>query len=258
MKKVAILGCGPSGLLAAHAAAMNDCDIQIFSKARKSRLFGCQYLHQPIPDIVQWPERVSYSLVGGTVAEYRNKVYGGTWDGTSSPEELENHHTAYDIRSAYEGLWEMYEDCIVDTEIVSEKQLDADRNLDQFDMVISTIPRKIWAQPGDAFTSTKVWAFGEAPELGRIAPFAPEKDFTIICDASKDVGWYRLSKVFGHTTIEWPSQTKPPMAGLVKVEKPLACKTKGAKYFHHLGRYGEWKKGVLTTDVFYRAMELTR
>lgn len=263
MKKVAILGCGPAGLLVAHAANINGCDFQIFSRPNKSRLFGCQYLHAPVTGVTGLPERVSYSLVG-SVEGYRRKVYGSAAVAEVSPESLMKDHDAYDIRQAYDELWRRYACQIQDFEFMpglGSLILGAGKknpNLDQYDMVISTIPRKVWRQPGDEFTSIKVWAIGDAPELGQLAPFCPDKDFTVMCNGTSDVGWYRLSRVFGFTTIEWPERCKPPIPGAVLVEKPLDCMTKGAPGFYHLGRYGEWRKGVLTTDAFYQALELTK
>lgn len=257
MKKIAILGCGPAGLLAAHASAINGCDFQIFSKKRQSPLFGCQYLHAPVIGITTEPERVRYSLVG-SVDGYRRKVYGSDSVAEVSPESLSKDHDAYDIRSAYQELWRRYSDQIVNLEIYGLKDLQQFIRLEKYDEIISTIPRKVWKEPGDEFLSQKVWAIGDAPELDQEAPFRPAEDFTVICDGTTDVGWYRLSQVFGYATVEWPERRRPPLQNAVLVEKPIDCISKGAPDFHHLGRYGEWKKGVLTTDAFYRALEITK
>jgi len=50
--RIAVLGCGPAGLMSAHAAMVateSEADLAIFSTKRKSPLYGAQYLHQPIP-----------------------------------------------------------------------------------------------------------------------------------------------------------------------------------------------------------------
>lgn len=258
-KKIAILGCGPAGLLAAHAAQINQCSFDIFSKRRPSHLFGSQYLHEPITGVTGTPERVRYSLVG-TPEEYRRKVYGPEWDGTVSPEDLEEEHWAWDIRQAYTELWRRYSDEIHHLEFGNNMSLlDRAINFDNYDMILSTVPRKVWAQPGDAFRGTEVWAVGDAPELGQTAPFTVQEDFTIICDGTPDVGWYRLSKVFGYTTIEWPGNRRPPIPGIAKVTKPLSFHMAPgpSDQFIHLGRYGKWEKGVLTTDAFNEALKAT-
>jgi hypothetical protein len=256
MKSVAILGCGPAGLLAAHAAAKNGCHFAIFSKRRPSHLFGSQYLHQPIPGITDEQVTVKYEMVGDPEG-YRQKVYGDQWDGNVSPEDLDQAHYAWDIRSAYRKLWDLYSDNIYHCEITSERQVMRDARLETYDTVISTVPRTIWRRTGDVFESSNIWAIGDAPELGQTVPFRLEEDNLVICDGTSSVGWYRLSRVFGYSTIEWPEHAKPPISGVQKVTKPLACATKGAPDFTHMGRYGAWRKGVLTTDVYDEALKVT-
>lgn len=48
---IAILGCGPSGLVAAHAAMQININkrVSVFSRNLRSPIYGAQYLHQPIP-----------------------------------------------------------------------------------------------------------------------------------------------------------------------------------------------------------------
>lgn len=256
-KSVAVLGCGPSGLMAAHAASLLGWNFRVYSKKRKSRLFGSQYLHKPIPGMTDSPAATVTYHLEGTPESYRRKVYGPSWDGTVSPEDLEHDHYAWDIRQTYDKMWATYCSEVVDVEF-------GDRVggfwynqavLEAYDLVISTVPRKLWAAPGDEFFSSRVWAYGDAPDLGQQTPFRP-RDFTVICDGTKDVGWYRASNIFGFCTIEWPEDTKPPLEGIALVEKPLTHNSTAASEFIHLGRYGAWQKGVLTTDVFDQAMKV--
>lgn len=265
MKKVAILGCGPSGLLAAHAANLNGCHFDVFSKRRKSQLFGSQYLHKPIPGISARSDgrNIEY-IVEGSPEEYRRKCHGKAWDGMAAPEEFERHHRGWDIRAAYDKLWTTYSDSVYNLDLSGDiSDLDRSINLDNYDLVISTVPRKIWSRReyGAEYVSSNCWALGDAPDLGQKVPFHT-KDNTIICEGTKDVGWYRLSKVFGHTTVEWPEEKKPPIHGVALVERPLQYipgnVTNPADMMLHLGRYGEWKKGVVVTDVFEQALAATR
>lgn len=256
---VAILGCGPAGLLAAHAAVQNGNDIRIFSRKIKSDLYGAQYLHEPITGITGMPEEVSYKLVG-TPEEYRSKVYGEEWDGTVSPEDLDEDHMAWDIRQAYDALWERYADLIWPMDILSHEQLvqATAGAINRFDIVLSTIPRKVFAQPGDVFESMDIWALGDAPDKGIQTPIAPGSNNTVICDGTDSVGWYRISRVFDYATMEWPGwRSKPPIRGIAKVTKPLRCHVYDDHGFHYLGRYGKWEKGVLTTDAYNEALRLT-
>ena len=250
-KHVAILGCGPAGLMVAHAANISGWDFRIYSRKAKSKLHGAQYLHKPIPKIdTDGPHLVEYQL-RGTPEEYRHKVYGESWDGTVSPEDLTEQHYAWDLRRAYDWLWKEFEPWIAEHELNNSNTY----YTWNADLVISTVPRKLWAQPGDIFESKKIWALGDV-DPGWLAKQA---DFTIVCDGTTLCTWYRSAKIFNRSTLEWPyfeRWEKPPWIGAVIVEKPLRCETNGAPDFVHLGRYGAWEKGILTSDAFYQAMKV--
>lgn len=260
--RIGVIGCGPAGLLAAHAATQNGHDVIIFSKrAEKSHLYGSQYLHEAIPGIYcGLVSKVKYTLHGGDLADYRRKVYGDRWDGDVSPGTLDGEHKAWDIRLAYESLWAIYGRNIVtlpfDTRgqanLRLANQVGERTGIDKF---ISSIPRIAWDSNDSNFQSSKVWAAGDAPDQGRWSPVRPPADNEVICDASSDTGWYRLSCVFGHATVEWA--TKPPVAGASEVIKPLAHTSTAAEEMIHVGRYGEWRKGVLATDAYRKALECT-
>ena len=262
-KSVAILGCGPAGLMAAHAAALSGWDFRIYSRRVPSKLYGAQYLHQPIPALECGVPRMIQYYMRGTPEQYRRKVYGDDWDGTVSPEDFPEPHAAWDIRTAYEHLWRVYSDEIIDVDF-REKLLanlvhSFTVNTQTPDLIVSTVPRKIWAEPGDVFESTYVWALGDT-ELPRVEkPYRPEP-FTVQCDGRPHVPWYRVSNIYGYCTIEWPYDPSPqaiaPHDGASIVEKPLRHNSTAASDFVHLGRYGAWQKGVLSHDAFFEAMKV--
>ena len=255
MKSVAILGCGPSGMMAAHAALLSGWDFRIYSRKVKSTLHGAQYLHQPIPGLpCGSPKLVRYTL-RGTPEDYRRKVYGDDWDGTVSPEDFEENHHAWDLREAYNYLWDAHEYDIAPIDISWSAEEGLPRHLSKYDMVISTVPRTVWDRDPRHFESAVIWAKGD--RVGRIG----QPDNTIECNAEPNVAWYRSAKIFGHATFEWPSlwhrdgNAAPPMEGAVVVRKPLRYLGNAMPDFLHMGRYGAWEKGVLTSDVFFDAMK---
>ncbi|UOW92954.1 oxidoreductase [Mycobacterium phage Leopard] len=255
MKSVAILGCGPSGLMAAHAGMLSGWNVAIYSRKVKSELHGAQYLHQPIPGLPCGSPKLVRYFLRGTPEDYRRKVYGDTWDGTVSPEDFEENHDAWDLRLAYEHLWETWEYDIRPIDIKWSADGGLPKHLSKYDMVISTVPRTVWDSDPNHFESTLIWAKGD--RVGRIG----QEDNTIECNAEPNVAWYRSAKIFGHSTFEWPwrahyqGQDVPPMAGAVKVRKPLRYTGEDHTGFIHLGRYGAWEKGVLTSDTFFEAMK---
>lgn len=249
-KSVAILGCGPSGLMVAHAADMLSWNFRIFGTKKKSMILGSQYLHKPIPGMTSGPVAIVDYHLEGTPEDYRSKVYGPSWTGTDDYEYLdESHHYAWNMRDTYDKMWKAYEPEIKNYTLCKE---DAPL-LNNFDLVISTIPRTMWAEPGDVFRSTKIWIAQDSED--RCAPFRP-REFTVICDGTPDVGFYKASNIFGHCTVEWPESKKPPLDGILLVERPLSHNSKAASDFKHLGQFGSWDPQILVTDVFDQALEI--
>ena len=291
-KKVLVIGSGPAGLAAVHICAIFGVRPTIISQGRKSQLFGCQYLHEPVPGIggmveidildKHWvPTGATYIAdVGSQVVEYNlegtpegysAKVYGDSWNGSVSPDTLEMSHIAWDIRNTYDILWARYAQLIKPITITNYDHLASQVNLDDYALIISTAPRTLWRQDGDTFASAKAWAVGDAPGIQEV-PFKPEQDGVIICDGTNDVSWTRMSRVFDHATIEWPGHIKrPPVSGISELIKPLELHLSPAGRQHpvnmevdnsvgsgrwlHVGRYGEWKKGVLVSDVYPRVQQ---
>lgn len=264
--KIAILGCGPSGLIAAHAALQyfdGEHQINIFSIKRKSPIFGAQYLHQPIPYVpasaVGEPTVIRYEM-RGTPEEYLLKVYGEKWDGTISDDLRDQAHVAWDLRGTYEWMWDVYHPLIQEVAIPSDPGYIADiiRSVsDQTDLVINTIPRPaLCALRGKhEFKSTDIWAAGDS-DAGP-SPI-PGRDNVIEYNGAESPSWYRVSRMFGFTTVEWPGHiNRPPIPGTARVRKPLAhnCVCWDG-LVHHLGRMGRWQNGRLAHHVYADTVEL--
>lgn len=267
MQKALILGCGPTGLLAAHACALNNWDFQVVSKKRKSFLFGSQYLHEPIPGVTDYDDcvRIWYHTKGSP-EQYRIKCHGDAWDGEIAKEDFEEEHFGWNIRAMYDKLWMKYGRDVADYEISGDMaQVHAIAKVERADLIISSLPRPLWSRhyspPGEKFIYSEGWAAGDAPENGTFVPFTTDNDNEIICDGTDDVAWTRLSRVFGYTSCEWPVRSKPPIPGVSKIQRPLRYEPGlghiPANGMMHIGRYGTWQKGVLTTDAFKDVFKVT-
>lgn len=249
--KAIVLGCGPAGLMAAHAALMGGFDdVRIYSKPRKSYMNGAQYLHAPIPGITNVADvfNVEYQLWGSTL-DYRTKVYDADYDGTVSPQELESDHLAWDIRKTYDSLWSIYKPFI--------RSFDAGHDMEKVmglgaDLVVSSIPLPaICNSFSHGFKSTKVWS-GEH----QMIPLHP--DNTVVCNGNASPAWYRSASIQGHVTTEWPQSTKPPVFPLWEVEKPVATNCDCWPSVLRVGRYGSWRKGVLSHQAYGEVLELAQ
>lgn len=271
---VVVLGAGPAGLLAAHAAERAGREVSVFSAPgkdgtpQKSELHGCQYLHAYIPGVTMdgsGPRRKVRYLLDGTTDQYRRKVYGEGWDGQVSPDEYgpEQDHYAWDLRKAYDLLWDRWSRRIAPLEVTPRmaEKVAATRG----QVVLCTIPApSLCLDPGThKFVSQDVWAMGTRDGLNPDSPshipyVAPAN--TVQCNGQDAPRWYRAATVFGQSTLEWPAGPKPPISGVVAVKKPLStdCVCHLGLRWHRLGRFGEWRKGVLVHQAYEGAKEFLR
>jgi hypothetical protein len=256
---VAVLGSGPSGLVAAYAADLLGWAVTIITDSpRPSGMFGAQYLHEPIPHLILAPPvRVKYQL-RGTAEGYRRRVYGERSTVTVSPEELAEEHDAWDLRSMYQALWIAYEDNMLVRKVLPG---DVETIKRSYDAVISTIPADaLCLRPdlGHFFSATEIWAAGEAPEIGISLPYDCE-DNTVICNGEDTPAWYRMARIYGRLSIEWPGDLfmRPPLPTVARVRKPLvtSCDCHLDEKFIRAGRYGLWRKGVLVHQAFNQAYD---
>lgn len=248
--KVLILGCGPAGLMAANAAAMQGAEIRILSKPRKSLMNGAQYLHEPVMGMRQKPPFPIRYVLDGPPEGYRLKVYGPRWDGTVSPEDMTETHLGWDIREAYDTLWDIYKDTILPWE-ASPSGLREVIQRSAPDIVVSTIPAPLLCSQGHQFRASKVWSTDKC--------WLPEyEDNYVLCNGHDSPAWYRASRIQGWENTEWPADKKPPVTPLWEVVKPLDNNCDCFPDVVRAGRYGNWKKGVLSHEVQKEVTDLCR
>jgi len=267
MKKVAILGTGPAGLAAAHAAGVMGHMVQIFTQGgddgpTKSRIGGAQFLHIPLPVINDpEPDAMLTYLTAGTTDGYREKVYGPDGDVPFvSMERIPKGGAvpAWSLIDTYDKLWDVY--CSGTS--VNVISLDPKRLIDiiergNFDLVVSTIPKPALclAHAGlvpeiHAFVSQRIRIANEC--------VLPSPDNQIFYNGTPDVSWYRTSTIFGVGSTEWGAGApeRLPYRDLVSVKKPIRsdCTCFDGKVLF-TGRFGLWRKGVLSHEGFIDTME---
>lgn len=264
-----VLGCGPAGLMATHALASNGHDVLVFSRKRKSEMYGAQYLHMPIPGMTEKPGRNIYYDLRGTVDEYREKVYGPKSRVKVSPEDLSQDHVGWDIRSTYDNLWDTYSDYVQDYSILPGDIAGLKLRY-QPDVIFSTIPAHLLCltleneEPVEGphvsphtFAYEEVWAIGDAPERGVFCPVSVDPDH-VVCNGESAPAWYRAANVFNRKTAEWPADKKPPIRDVSLIRKPLFKTCTCHPDVVRLGRFGKWQKGVLSHTAYTETLNIVQ
>lgn len=237
--KIAVLGCGPAGLLAAHAAVLAGHNPDVLSVYRPSPIGGAQYLHRAIPGITSTvPDGKVRFLKTGTREGYAQKVYGDMHARTSW-EQYEGDHDIWNMRRAYAALWWMYEGLVKDFKVdhVELRQL-----LDSYDKIFSTVPLKALCYQGHEFASQDVWITTER--------WCDEGQ--ILMSGEGWVPYYRASTIFGHASAEYSYDRG---SDAVKVTKPLRNTCTCFPEVTMLGRYGQWRKEILIHHAFEGALK---
>lgn len=246
---VAVLGCGPAGLMAAHAASQEGATVTIYSIRAKSIISGAQYMHDPIPGLTdETPDGYVTYLKHGTRAGYAEKVYGSR-DAPCSWDSFDHGQVpAWRMEYAYNLLWERWESAIVGETIIGD---DIDSLIYTHDLVISSVPKPSLCMKGSqhSFTHKDIWIadYNSIP-LGL-------DDNVILYNGDPLDHWYRASNLWGHEATE----STTPMTGARKGIKPLTndCTCHDGK-IARVGRFGRWEKGVLVHHAYKNAIEACR
>lgn len=231
-----ILGCGPAGLLAAHAARLAEVECLIFSKKNKSRIGGAQYLHKDIPGLTDLIEpTVMRTIKIGDRHEYARKVYGNGEAPVSWDNYPEGHSMIYNMHQAYDWLWDQFEKDIADMPVLPSWVGQMSNH-----PIVSSIPMKDLCTGAHNFESQKVYIdYRETGEPGN----------WIVYNGRTEDSWYRGSRLFGWESWEYSESTA---RASISIEKPLRtnCDCFKDTSVRLVGRYGKWEKSQLVHNAF--------
>jgi hypothetical protein len=252
MTEVAIVGCGPAGLLAAHAVAIAGHAPVLYSKkAEMSPNARGVFLHRPVPGITSGVERQTISLVAvGSRYTYAEKVYGREDAPTSWDKYANRAVSGWPIASAYLRLWDLYSPLVREAEIGPEEAVALDWS---YPLVINTAPAyalckvRPWHRDVDGvhlFPSRRIWVRHEAP-VG-----LPNN--TMMYNGRSQDPWCRASRLFGVGATEYGSPQPNAHEGIKVGPTTCDCNPR----IHRAGRWGTWKPGVLLHHAYETAKEL--
>jgi len=241
MNKIAVLGCGPAGLLVAHAVARAGWEPHIISLKVKSDIPGSQHLQGFVPDITpEYPDNAVEFIRIGTAAGYAQKVYGDANHPTGWP-NYSGVHKSWSVFSAYDKLWVLYKDLVEDWCVTSENVHDL---LNEYTVVLSTLPMPNLCFKEHDFESVPFWI-----KTLPTPPVDADREIVVFNGLPMDQ-WYRWSILGGRCSVE--GSWSPPV-GAFEGKKAISNNCDCFPGLHRLGRWAKWQHGVLLHHAFSEA-----
>jgi hypothetical protein len=248
--KVIIIGCGPAGLAAAHAAVGLGAEVTIYAPGKKTPQRGPLLIQRPIPGInTDHPDGTIHQLVvGGDILDYRYKLYGDVNIGING-DVLRPHYHAWRHTETYDALWDKYSDIIVPHQVSKIEMLSMQ---DRADLVVTTANARAMCLKPDALPAWDGQPHHFQTARVAITPYCSYPDQpsnTIIFNADPEVPWVRSSLVFGTPVTEWLVELAPPDAMIIS--KPISTTCNCYPHILRTGRFGAWKNEVWVDSAYW-------
>jgi threonine dehydrogenase-like Zn-dependent dehydrogenase len=239
--KVCVIGCGPSGLLAAHACRQAGHKLTIISSdGAKSVMAGAMYVHEAIPGITAMnPDAHLLIEKRGTPEGYAIKVYGDATHPVSWNQFSTGYHDIWYMDKTYDKLWNKYKRYGKVFDVTPQAM---DEIIRHFDLVIATLPKPAVCYREHEFNSVPIWV--SQRRLMRDVVYAD----TMVYSGLAEDPWYRRSMINNIVSIEYP---QPPIGrehttGIKPTSNDCNCWPRVL----WAGRWGRWEKGVLVHHVY--------
>jgi hypothetical protein len=259
--KAFVLGSGPAGLVAAHAAALKGYEVEILTdKMSPSIISGAQYLDKPIPGITEMePDSHVTFMKWGKAKGYAKKIYGDPKAPTSW-EKYGNDaiYPVWYLRDAYSTLWERYKSKLTYMKMdadVMERLYSSD-----VDMIVIAMPlNALCYRPEHTFYSQRVTIYAGLPsELGnsKYEALLSRKDtgnWILYC-GKKSIPWYRCSEINGGASVEVPEHYVDGHQIIKPLRTDCDCWTDKPRVVP-VGRYGTWQKNELVSGAWERVLD---
>lgn len=246
--KVAVIGCGPAGLAAAHAAVGLGADVRVFAPREKTTQRGPLLIQRAIPGInTGHPDgTIHQKVIGGSIMDYRYKLYGDVNIGING-DILKPYYHAWRHGETYDRLWALYNDLVLNTTILPAQLA---RMHEDYDLVVSTANAldmcKVPRAPIHSFEHATVYVTQEHSYPG-------QPDNTIVFNAGLDYEWVRSSRVFGVGSTEWLPGKAPDDA--VRIEKPISTNCNCYPHVLRTGRFGKYRNEVWIDTAYWETYE---
>lgn len=253
--RVLVVGCGPAGLAAAHAATGLGYPVRVIAPKRKTPQRGPLLLQRPIPGITtSHPDGyIRQIVIGGSILDYRGKLYGDI-NISINGDILQDGYHAWHFAEAYDALWDLYSDLIDDVKVTPEGMMMESLKAGQ--LVVCTAPAPDMCMYPDIHEFQSV-TIGILPRA--LCPRQP--DDTIIFNGNPASPWARSSRIFGNEVTELVSSAAPwgnfnsDRDDYRLIRKPISHNCKCHPRVLRTGRFGAWRNETWVDTAYYAVRE---
>jgi hypothetical protein len=257
---IAVVGCGPAGLAAAHAAYGLGAEVTIYSPGNKSPQRGPLILQRPIPAITtDHPYGyIRQIVIGGSILDYRYKLYGDININIQGNILRPGYHGWNHIQ-AYDKLWRLYmgNDPDLPDENWNGRANRVDRMITgeelnelqyHVDLVVNTAPLPYFCMHRNDWEHEFEYKEVEIT-YGYSYPDQPED--TTIFNAGDKYPWVRSAYLFGNSCTEWLKHTAPRELDPIIISKPISHNCNCFPRVLGTGRFGAWKNETWVDTAYY-------
>lgn len=246
--RVAVIGCGPAGLAAVHAACGLDAEVTIISPGARSPQRGPLVLQRPIPGITtDHPTGyIRQIVIGGSILDYRYKLYGDINISIQGNILQEGYHCWNHIK-AYSKMWSMYmlhPSAPVDHWNMMVKPMDLLHLNEDYDLIINTAPLKDLCYQNHEFTF-------KAVQITDGYSYPDQPPDTTIFNAGDKYPWVRSAWLLGNSCTEWLPGTAPEELGPFTIRKPIRHNCTCYPFVLGTGRFGAWRNETWVDTAYY-------
>lgn len=245
---VAVIGAGPAGLAAAHAAIGHGADVMVIAPRKRTPQNGPLLMQRPLPGInTSHPDgTIQQIVINGSILGYRYKLYGDINIGING-DQLQPSYHAWRHRETYQKLWDMYVDLIEDRMVLPQEMDDL---VSEFDLVVCTANIQSLCMNRSAGLQAYRHHFSfKAVAVTPRAEYPNQPYNTIIFNAGENDAWVRSSNVFGVTCTEWPIEHAPADSRII--QKPISTDCACFPRVLRTGRFGKFHNETWVDTAYF-------
>lgn len=242
--------------MAADTVWTAEHDVDIYSKKVKSEIAGAQFMHARTGWYCSFTHDFEVDVIkSGTARGYALNVYGDAEAKTSWNSFSPGKMFGWDMKAAYDRLWDRWHTKIEDAEFSHEFVMNL---LAMYDKVISSIPLPILCYDSEHSFKDQLVHIVHGPAQHSHRGAGDIMYYNGVTPEEGGFDWYRFSQLNNYQSWEHRESVRSfeslvegclPEQKVTTVKKAVSTDCECYDGIVKIGRYGCWDKNILTHHV---------